>query len=571
MQGPARIGGLLLVIALALGVIWTALFYWVPVSTNPLEFFGNTLFFGPIFVGAGLLLTVYINGRRNFRRTLLVFACLATVIALAYAEEDWRGWHAWHHLKQRWMAKGEYFSLAELVPPPVPEADNFAMTPIAYSSYGDILTREGKHISWKNRDAHFVRRMNMPISHDYNDPKNGTGDLTQGRFTDLEAWQAYYREQSVKTNEFAVPAQPGTPAADVLLALGKYRPAIEELRAASQLPASRFPLNYDSEFPAMIYLPHLAALKSCALTLQLRSAAELQNGQSDQAAADVQLGLQLTGKIQTEPILISHLVRIAMTQLMLQTIWEGLARQQWSETQLVALAAELATLDFPADYQRSMRGEIALQSGNIDALRHHPEQMDQAGFRDGDSDQKQRNQRFLLLVRLIPAGWFYQNQYHCADTMLNHYLPVADVARKTFSPALARQGDEIVAAIAKSPGLYHQLELMMLPALGNAAKKFAYAQASVDMARTAIALERHRLALGGYPETLDALAPRFMAEVPHDVIGGQPLKYRREAGGRFTLYSIGWNEKDDGGVMVFTKGTTPRLDLGQGDWGWQYP
>jgi len=96
-------------------------------------------------------------------------------------------------------------------------------------------------------------------------------------------------------------------------------------------------------------------------------------------------------------------------------------------------------------------------------------------------------------------------------------------------------------------------------------------QASVDMARTAIALERHRLALGEYPETLDALAPRFMAAVPHDVIGGQPLKYRREAGGRFTLYSIGWNEKDDGGVMVFTKGTTPRLDLGQGDWGWQYP
>ena len=180
MQGPARIGGLLLVIALALGVIWTALFYWVPVSTNPLEFFGNTLFFGTIFVGAGLLLTVYINGRRNFRRTLLVFACLATVIALAYAEEDWRGWHAWRHLKQTWMAKGEYFSLAELVPPPVPEADNFAMTPIAYSSYGDILTREGKHISWKNRDAHFVKRMTMPISHDYNDPKNGTGRSDPG-------------------------------------------------------------------------------------------------------------------------------------------------------------------------------------------------------------------------------------------------------------------------------------------------------------------------------------------------------------------------------------------------------
>ncbi len=58
-------------------------------------------------------------------------------------------------------------------------------------------------------------------------------------------------------------------------------------------------------------------------------------------------------------------------------------------------------------------------------------------------------------------------------------------------------------------------------------KKFAYAQSSVDLARTAIALERYRLAHGDYPESLDALAPQFIEKVPHDVIGGGPLHYRR--------------------------------------------
>ena len=34
----------------------------------------------------------------------------------------------------------------------------------------------------------------------------------------------------------------------------------------------------------------------------------------------------------------------------------------------------------------------------------------------------------------------------------------------------------------------------------------------VDLARTAIALERYRLARGEFPESLDALAPQFIAK-----------------------------------------------------------
>lgn len=155
--------------------------------------------------------------------------------------------------------------------------------------------------------------------------------------------------------------------------------------------------------------------------------------------------------------------------------------------------------------------------------------------------------------------------------MTEYYLPVADVAKDTFSPDLVHRGDAAVAAEVKSPSPYNALERMVLPALGNAAKHFGYGQASVDLARTAIALERYRLARGEFPESLGALAPQFIAKVPHDLIGGQPLKYRREADGQFVLYSIGWNERDDGGVVVFKTGATPSVDLNQGDWVWRYP
>ena len=108
-----------------------------------------------------------------------------------------------------------------------------------------------------------------------------------------------------------------------------------------------------------------------------------------------------------------------------------------------------------------------------------------------------------------------------------------------------------------------------MPALGSWARKCAYAQSSVDLARVAIALERYRLAHGEFPESLDALAPKFMEKIPHDIINGQPLHYRRTSDGQFVLYSVGWNETDDDGVVGFK--TDGSVDISQGDWVWRYP
>jgi subtilase family serine protease len=56
--------------------------------------------------------------------------------------------------------------------------------------------------------------------------------------------------------------------------------------------------------------------------------------------------------------------------------------------------------------------------------------------------------------------------------------------------------------------------------------------------------------------------------LPHDIINGQPLHYRRTADGQFVLYSIGWNETDDGGVVVLNKGSSSTVDINRGDWVW---
>jgi hypothetical protein len=148
-------------------------------------------------------------------------------------------------------------------------------------------------------------------------------------------------------------------------------------------------------------------------------------------------------------------------------------------------------------------------------------------------------------------------------------LPLVDMETRVASPETLRRADQAVHTEMNHYSPYKVQALMTFPAIANAVKRFAIAQVSVDLARVACALERYRLAHGEYPETLDALAPQFIEKLPHDIIGGQPLHYRRTEGGKFLLYSVGWNEKDDGGQIVFTKGGS--VDREKGDWVWQYP
>jgi hypothetical protein len=500
-------------------------------------------------------------------RTLFALACLITLDALFYAEENWRGWHAWQKFKQEWEAKGERFDFASVVPPPVPDEQNFAMTPIVASCYSGMLDRNGHEL--KSRNTNVVDRVKMSAAHNDNWPTNSTGNWQKSTMSDLSVWQNYYRALAVKTNEFPVPPQPQSPAADVLLALSRFDSTIAVLRQASKLPASRFPLEYDKGDPSSILVPHLASLKSSVQMLQLRTIAELQNGQSKLALADMELSLRLVDSIRTEPFLLSHLVRIAMLQLLLQPVYEGLAEHRWSEEQLVELDVELVKLDFLTDYRLSMRGEFTHHDITIEYYHQHPEQLVDHSGDDDNNHVMSFPVRIAWRLRLIPTGWFYQNRLRCARMVVEFYIPLADVNRGAFSPALARRGDAVLSAETKTFSPFNVVERMLLPGLDNTVKKFACAQASVDLARVAIALERYRLAHGDFPESLDVLAPQFIAKLPHDVINGQPLHYRRTSDGQFLLYSVGWNETDDGGEVGRIKYGAPNIS--EGDWVWRYP
>jgi hypothetical protein len=64
--------------------------------------------------------------------------------------------------------------------------------------------------------------------------------------------------------------------------------------------------------------------------------------------------------------------------------------------------------------------------------------------------------------------------------------------------------------------------------------------------------------------------PKFIDKLPDDIVNGDPLKYHCNDDGQFVLYSVGWNESDDGGSISLATNDYG-LDLKRGDWVWRYP
>ncbi|HLZ53971.1 MAG TPA: hypothetical protein VKS19_05780 [Verrucomicrobiae bacterium] len=506
---------------------------------------------------------------RVLRKMLIGLAWVVTLVVLFYAEEDWRGWHAWNQYRQLLEAGGAQLDLRAFIPKPVPDDRNFAAIPVVETWFSE---RTNFTQRWSDNYALADNMVNSP-------DRAATATGTDGKrdFTDLVAWKmAFDAIQSGQTNsnlQFAsgkldLASRAGA-APTVLAGLVSSETGLAELRAASDRPYARFPVVYDLDNPWGILLPHLGNIKRTVQRLQLRTCAELAAGRSDDAFADVKLMLYLTDSMKTEPFLISYLVRLACLQITIQPIWEGLAEHAWSGAQLQELQAQLQQYDFVADMKEPLDGERAAGVLTADLLARGKYNLNMLAA-DPSSPGSAAADWF---GRIIPRGWYYLEQLNYSRLFQLQLNGAFDVEKKQVFPMqIAANTNALEQAFAgRNPFtticIRHQLlAVIMLPALHNIPTKAAAAQTAVDEAALACALERYRLTNGQFPETLAALVPRFISQLPDDVISGEPYKYHRTKDEQFVLYSIGWNETDDGG----TPGKT-LFDDKDGDWVWQYP
>jgi hypothetical protein len=499
---------------------------------------------------------------------------LVLVVGLFYAEENWRGQWAWNRYKRAMAARGEPLELSAFVPPKVPDDQNFAMTPILAPLF-NFVAGSSPGSSPLNSISPFASGYDTASSGLKATNAVRCSSWLKGR-TDLPAWYAAFLNSTNKAakQKGGVAAAQFTvqeAATGVLAQLAEAEPVFEELRAASKLPSSRFNIHYDDEDPAEIMLPHLSVVKRLTQVLALRACAELALGQTNQAFEDTELLLYLTDACKDEPFIISQLVRMAQLALTLQPVAEGM--NQWSEPQLRSLQARIARYDFCADTRRALAAERFWSSAIVGYVSRSQNKLNMLESLSGS--QPSGSDLGALLMSIAPSGWFALEQLNCSRMADECFMPMIDLASRRIGPRLGHMADERIAELSNrsAAGLYfHHLFFcrLLLPSGSRTAQKAAFAQTAADCALIACALERYRRKHGQYPELLSALQPQFIQKVPHDIINGEPLKYHRTETGQYALYSVGWNERDDGGavgVLKFEEGNSVQ----EGDWVWRLP
>lgn len=492
---------------------------------------------------------------------LFAVVALATLVGLAIAFENYRGKRAWDACRAELAARGEQLDWSDLAPPPVPDDQNFFKTPLL-APLSDLVPEPVHRAYLEPRDSNAVAQIGALFSSLYPAYQIQQASWRLAQFTDLAAMQTELRGETNTRNADlqALQATPaGPPQSDLLWLLGKKSGELEEIRAALRRPYARY--GIPAADGAMSLAPHLAPLRSLARAFATRALAAMADGQPEAAADDVRACFRLARTFESEPLLIATLVEIAILESAIQPLWEGLARHQWTETQLAQFETELAKFNFVTGMARTLRFERAHSLGMLDSWRRKRQK---APADIGDAEAP-----VGLPPNRIPSGWIRLGQVYIARMFQDFLVPVLDTNRVVVDIRLGERLAKEAEEHLKGWSPYKILARLLFPALSPAVNRAAIAQTTVNQARLAVALERFRLAEGQFPAELHELSPRFLNTVPHDAVNGEPYRYRREAPDRFLLYSVGLNLTDDNAQVALDKQGRAKPSAAEGDWVWR--
>lgn len=397
---------------------------------------------------------------------------------------------------------GRPMSAADVIPPPVPAADNAA--PLYEEAVRVLTDADGSS--------------NSPPQAAVNVPRRVLRGGKQTRDTLLQALSDAARAAT------ATNARPQ----DVsrfreLLFRPESQRALDLVVRAGDRRSCRFNLNYVAG-PG-IGLPNLSGLMLLSKVVRGEVARLCDAGASSNACRLAVAGLRLAEAQHTEPILVSHLVTIALAANADAAVRRLCAADPLSRDQYDSLLRVLLRMDQPLDFQRAMDGERLLFGEWAFAhvsLPHMP---------------------YML-------SWDHAGSAWARRICLSLWGPML---RFDYATYLRVMVDAAAASPFQNPPpprlpKYCPLTGMLVPALDKARSKSATSLARLRCTATGIAVINYWQEHGVWPASLAALAPPLTV-LPKDPFDGQPLRYRVTEKG-FAVYSVGKDGKDgkdDGG------------------------
>jgi hypothetical protein len=537
---------------------------------------------------------------RGLRRVLIALAGLITLVVVFYTVENWRGKRAWESYKQEMQAKGRLTDWKAFVPPPVADESNIFKAPkmagwfvgkgtsalntnldvVQHTPMGNVVVAEftvvSNNVSSGNDTVIYHLENSGEMSNAVKQVHAACGpsarSCTIGAFfgspldqikptriaiqadravgvADLEkifgpeSGGSASRIEATGPDSFRLVVTNAMNAADFLAATESINADFDIIRAGLKRPFVRMDDDYEQLFE--IPIPRFVTIRSTVQMLAKRAQCHMLVGEPEKALQEVTLMNDMRRLLDARPMtLVSAMINVAVVGLYADTVADGLRLQVWRESDLAVLQQQFEKVSLLRPVSDSIDSERVGVSHLFETLK--PGKMTDifGGVKS----------RFLILM---PRGWMYQNMVF-GGRWMDQFEDAIESNRNHILPERFKTVMRGFEAEVKHKTPYKILAMVGIPNFTRAFQTMGKNQTLADVTYLACALERYRMANGQYPDALDKLVPQFAQKIPLDIIKGQPLHYRCADGKQFSLYSVGWNEADDGGNAEL-------------DWVWQYP
>ncbi|MCC6797820.1 MAG: hypothetical protein IT366_22085 [Candidatus Hydrogenedentes bacterium] len=317
-------------------------------------------------------------------------------------------------------------------------------------------------------------------------------------------------ERSYLEGQVAWDGNGETLPADTMSAIAAYLAANRECLASiagiDSLNNSRYPI--DTRMVLGGPLSHLDQIRGAARLLVLDATYKAETSDAVGAGVTLERAFRLSETLRNEPFLISQLVRVACHTLACGGVEHVLNRVALPDEQLARLQSLIRAADDPDTLYRAFVGERCLSMDPSSPIRRTP-----------------------IISQFLAT-------------------PTAQVVTEVIAAGRlsgAKRRDEFARIQQAVDGSFNPYAGVLVPAFGRTHETHDRDLATLRVAATVIAIERYRIAENKIPDSLSALAPRYLDAVPIDPFDEQPLRFLQGDSG-YLVYSIGPNLRDDQGA-----------------------
>ena len=326
--------------------------------------------------------------------------------------------------------------------------------------------------------------------------------------------------------------------------VAKIRGAVMEQQAlitklkslATQPPVSpKMMHKWMTNYPTLVEtpLPNLLAVRNFANLLAMDASVKWRDGNVDGALEDCGTIIQFGRHIADQPFLISQMIAVALGGIAVQSIAAMSPDAEYSDEAIATIDPLLANAFEQDLIAKSLRGELFL-------IWQIFREIDRLDFRVWERSRD--NGGFWAWIYGLPVF----DAWRAYDEMTFLRIMEAFIASSTRPFYDKYPKNEVPEALNRAYILDWRTPISntVIPNLLRVRNQVVDMHTQFALARIALALTRYKRDTGVYPETLDALVPTYLAEIPEDPCSGNRMPYRVGPEG-YLLSSTGWNGKDD--------------------------